>query len=623
MQSGPTPPTKPQVKVLFKNQPLDKECVIPEVNIDRVIKKATKKTKEADFSKNGKIVEITDKNDKSIKWQIIVTKSNNKLSYFAIDLTKSAGKGAQGEVLLAQNLHTRSWAAVKIINPLSINADEDFAREKKNLARCNRLLGTAVDRKGIAYILMDFYSGITLEDYLFETDSNIPRDLPEHFKGKKPFDELLLARLVVKVLEQAIWLHKKQLAHRDFKLQNILLDDRGLFHHCFDVKVVDLGTAISFDPSKPEQATEIAGTFGYNDPYLTKRVNYGPRNDLYSLGVVIAAICSQNFYPAELRRKLLEQREAKAKSELTFEEVKCLMPDMFARSAPPPSSETAELKIRRNVHEKIKAIIDELTMEEPIHRPDLDKLIKLSSELNSLVTKATIETKVLNPFEAFEDYKAHRRMVCEAQDDSILNSPRGSTTNAVSPRASMPSSFLSKRRSVVIPHLNKFSFELADETLKEKEKEKEEEKVKVVPQQDAPQSRPKSARASMDSSARKLDRYPSGHKIKRESKLSPPGSTELTISPGIFDMAQATDRLTSLVSTLSVSDVAPALPTPLLTSPSGRLKHRRTKSSGPAFLSSLASPQTRNRGITVVSREESEERAEQEASRKSSSTTKP
>ena len=61
------------------------------------------------------------------------------------------------------------------------------------------------------------------------------------------------------------YLHSKGIAHRDLKLDNILLDEKGF------IKVIDFGLAIQIEESKV--VTEKVGTPQYMAPEIYKGEN--------------------------------------------------------------------------------------------------------------------------------------------------------------------------------------------------------------------------------------------------------------------------------------------------------------------------------------------------------------
>lgn len=438
--------------------------VIPKDEIEGIIKKASLKYQECATS--SAVFDLSSETEADKFWKIIATTA---FTQWVIDPNRVAGKG-QSEVVLAQNLISKQWAAVKIMKPNTISFDDDVANEKKLLIKCNRFIGDAKDSQGIVYLLMPYYFGMDLQKYLYTTNSSIPKDQPGHFAIKNDLPVLKMARLVANVIKEVIALHKMGIAHRDLKLENLLLND---INEHFDVKLIDLGTGIDLSGRVKERVTDIAGTFGYNDPVLSDREHgrqpYRFQNDFASLGIIIAAICSKSIYPDKLRIKLAEQKAKGQKSELTLEEIKSMMPDMFA-SPPAPASVQGEsilAKTERALMDDIRWFTNSLTFEPIEARPDLSKLEQKYIEFQSKVARAWLEALWLNPVPLS---LAHTRAASgRIASRACLVSPRTSlggtqvaaSSPVTSPRSSVNSSDVHIRRRTGIFFLHEENFAYA------------------------------------------------------------------------------------------------------------------------------------------------------------------
>lgn len=99
--------------------------------------------------------------------------------------------------------------------------------------------------------------------------------------------------IVVKIIKQVLscvnYLHSKDIAHRDLKLENILLEVPKNFD---SVKVIDFGTAHEITGGF---MTEIVGTPYYIAPEVFSK-KYTKACDLWSVGVIAYTLLS-NYPP--------------------------------------------------------------------------------------------------------------------------------------------------------------------------------------------------------------------------------------------------------------------------------------------------------------------------------------
>lgn len=83
------------------------------------------------------------------------------------------------------------------------------------------------------------------------------------------------------------YIHHKKVAHRDLKLDNMLIDDK------LNIKLLDFGLACQ---NKIEGLKSIVGTHAYMAPELHERKRYnGISVDVFSLGVILHAIVVGKF----------------------------------------------------------------------------------------------------------------------------------------------------------------------------------------------------------------------------------------------------------------------------------------------------------------------------------------
>jgi len=89
-------------------------------------------------------------------------------------------------------------------------------------------------------------------------------------------------RKIIHSLATALfYLHSYGIIHRDIKLENIMMTDKG---DEANVKIADFGLAKIIGPS--ELCNERCGTLAYAAPELLLRKPYGKAVDIWSLGVI-------------------------------------------------------------------------------------------------------------------------------------------------------------------------------------------------------------------------------------------------------------------------------------------------------------------------------------------------
>ncbi|KAI1723928.1 protein kinase domain-containing protein [Ditylenchus destructor] len=173
----------------------------------------------------------------------------------------------------------RQNVAVKIIDKKAIPAEvvEKFLGRELEITAlahhpyiCSFLGIYRVNHTRIA-IVSEFCEGGTLLDLVYK-------------HGAIP--EANIARMLMQLTEAINYLHEgnfheRHIVHRDIKLANILLDEKG------DVKLTDFGFA-RFVSHRAEQSTSFCGTATYSAPNICRRKPYNPfASDWYALGVVL------------------------------------------------------------------------------------------------------------------------------------------------------------------------------------------------------------------------------------------------------------------------------------------------------------------------------------------------
>jgi serine/threonine protein kinase len=118
-------------------------------------------------------------------------------------------------------------------------------------------------------LVMEYINGGSTHGYL----KSKPNRRLEEVNARKVFAQLISA------LE---YLHSKSIAHRDIKLENVMLDEFR------NVKLIDFG--FSTQIPNTQKVKLFCGTPSYMAPEIVKREEFcGPPTDVYASGVLLFA----------------------------------------------------------------------------------------------------------------------------------------------------------------------------------------------------------------------------------------------------------------------------------------------------------------------------------------------
>ena len=196
-------------------------------------------------------------------------------------LDSVVGGGSFGTVFRARHLELNREVAVKILSTSAGIDPESFARFKREGDLACRVrhpnavsvYDLAVTPNGVVYLVMELLEGRSLETELEEGGTLSP---------------VRCAEIVVPVCSALAAAHAADVLHRDIKPSNVFLcqTPRGEV-----TKILDFGIAKLANQSVIGQSLTIdgslLGTPAYMAPERFRRAPYGPKSDVYSVGVML------------------------------------------------------------------------------------------------------------------------------------------------------------------------------------------------------------------------------------------------------------------------------------------------------------------------------------------------
>ena len=187
-------------------------------------------------------------------------------------ITGRIGTGGMADVYSAHDEHLGRDVAIKLLH-------RRFAQDQEFVERFRREASAAAglqhphivgvfDRgeyDGTYYIAMEFLRGRTLKDVIV---------------AEAPLDQERAVDITVQILRAAGFAHRRGVIHRDFKPQNVIVDDEDR------VKVTDFGIARA-GASEITETGSIMGTAQYLSPEQAQGTAAEESSDLYSIGVLL------------------------------------------------------------------------------------------------------------------------------------------------------------------------------------------------------------------------------------------------------------------------------------------------------------------------------------------------
>ena len=206
-------------------------------------------------------------------------------------LLSKLGSGATAEVYLAEDLESHEKVAVKILKTVN----KSFQQEVEMLSKIKNENVLTIKKGGEGnlmkngqcfnshpYIVLEYAEKGELFDYVYYP--------------KKGFGERFGRFIFKQILNGLNGCHQNGIAHRDLKMENIMLDKD------FNIKLADFGFATLLKGKNGDNIlTTPLGTLAYAAPEILLKKPYdGVKTDIFSLGVVLFTLvtCKMAFCQA-------------------------------------------------------------------------------------------------------------------------------------------------------------------------------------------------------------------------------------------------------------------------------------------------------------------------------------
>lgn len=216
----------------------------------------------------------------SLKMKKFLTKADSGTIEDNYKIISKLGKGSFGSVFKVQNIKTNEIRALKVIKKTSIiyqDDDHKFLKEIEILIKLEhpniiKIYEYYTDDINF-YLITDYISNGELYNYVYKS---------------KSLNERQTQYIMQQLLCAVNYLHLNNIAHRDIKLENILVEQEieSNGEQLLNVKLIDFGTSNYVKTENTNNFTVKVGSPFYMAPEVLNK-KYNNKCDIWSCGVIM------------------------------------------------------------------------------------------------------------------------------------------------------------------------------------------------------------------------------------------------------------------------------------------------------------------------------------------------
>ncbi|XP_020649789.3 uncharacterized protein LOC110079002 [Pogona vitticeps] len=192
---------------------------------------------------------------------------------------KMINKGSFAKVMEGLHIPTGEKVAIKVIDKKKAKQDSYVLKNMKREPRIHQMIKHPN--------IVQLYETLETENsYYMVMELCLGGDLMDRICEKRRLEEKEVKKYTRQIMSAVEHLHRHGIVHRDLKIENFLLNE-----NC-SIKIVDFGLSniMKFEGLSQELLNTQCGSPAYAAPELLAHKKYGPKVDVWSIGVSMFAM---------------------------------------------------------------------------------------------------------------------------------------------------------------------------------------------------------------------------------------------------------------------------------------------------------------------------------------------